>query len=89
MTVLDEWMYVLESALFNQSVLSLNLPSTEGLDLVSLDVSFAASIWVIRVSSHTSQFLDTTNCAKTPTNQILWAALDTVMQVSFAEATLG
>ncbi|TMW63612.1 hypothetical protein Poli38472_002553 [Pythium oligandrum] len=25
-------------------------------------------------------FLDTTNCVKTPTNQILWAALDTVMQ---------
>lgn len=27
------------------------------------------------------QFLEPTNCVKTPMNQILWAALDTVMQV--------
>lgn len=26
------------------------------------------------------QFLESANCIKTPTNQTLWAALDTVMQ---------
>jgi len=37
MSVLDEWMYVLESASFNTPVLSLGLPATEGLDIVRGD----------------------------------------------------
>lgn len=89
--VLDEWMYVLESASFNVSVLTLDLQTTEELPLVRLAAGHRCRrrCFLCRSSAHARvscatvrlQFLEATNCIKTPTNQILWAALDTVMQV--------
>lgn len=82
-------MYILESGSFNASVLSLDLQTTEELPLVRIWTR-SVERRVLRGWQRThvylafgvmAQFLETTNCIKTPTNQILWAALDTIMQV--------
>ncbi|POM67982.1 ATP-dependent helicase, partial [Phytophthora palmivora] len=57
--VMEEWMYILENEAFNQSMLSLDLRTTEDLQ----------------------DFLEPMNCVRTPTKQILWSALDHIMQV--------
>jgi hypothetical protein len=80
MKVLEEWMYILESGSFNTSLLSLDLPSTEELPMVR---TFVFMAWDFFLPLVYTQFLDITSCVKTPTNQILWAALDTIMQVSY------
>ncbi|POM73475.1 ATP-dependent helicase, partial [Phytophthora palmivora] len=56
--VMEEWMYILENEAFNQSMLSLDLRTTEDLQ----------------------DFLEPMNCVRTPTKQILWSALDHIMQ---------
>ncbi|EQC38908.1 hypothetical protein SDRG_03866 [Saprolegnia diclina VS20] len=57
-SVVEEWMYLLENQQYNVSMLELDLASTYDL----------------------AAFMDSTQCTRTPTPQVLWAAFDALFQ---------
>ncbi|GMF56671.1 unnamed protein product [Phytophthora fragariaefolia] len=78
--VMEEWGYILEIEAFNKSVLSLELKSTEDLPNVRQSNSTSIFLRLTQCLYVPAQFLEPTNCVKTPTKKILWSALDHIMQ---------